>query len=324
MTPVSRLLAAVRSVLGMVALLALVSVGVFALVRSAPGDPVRIQLGEVSALGASAAQVREIRAAQEARLGLDGSLPEQYLRWLGRVLGGDFGTSYYSQRPVLDELLVRLPASLVLGGCAFLVGLLLALGLALLVSARPGGAADHVVRLAGIAAAAVPTFLLGLLALQFFARDPNDYAITGAATPDRLWLPALVLGVAITPQMLRLLRASLITERNRPYAVAAVSRGTGTANLMLRHVFRPATSPVLTLIGLSLGSLVVGSVITEAVFAWPGIGAFAVSSIEARDYPVVQGYVLLVTVLVLLINRLVELVQHRLDPRVAQRTEAEW
>lgn len=324
MRSVPRLLAVGRSVGGILGLLLLVSVGVFVLVRTAPGNPVDVQLGPINALGASQQQIEEIRAERNAQLGLDGSLPEQYLRWLGRVLTGDFGTSYHSQRPVLDELLIRLPASLVLGACSFLIGLCLAVGLSLLVSRRPGGFADHAVRLAGILASAVPTFLLGLVALLLFARNPDDYAITGTATPDRLWLPALVLGVAITPPMLRLLRASLIAERNRPYAAAATARGVGETNLLLRHVFRPATSPMLTLVGLSLGSLVVGSVITEAVFAWPGIGAFAVSSIEERDYPVVQGYVLLVTVLVLLINRIVELLQHKLDPRVGQRTEAEW
>jgi ABC-type dipeptide/oligopeptide/nickel transport system permease component len=302
-------------------MLLVASVVVFALVRSAPGDPVDVQLGEAGGVSLSQADEDRIRAERLAELGLDRSLPEQYARWLGRMATGDWGVSYRTGQPVLDEMLDRLPASLALGTAGFGVAVVLAGGLALLATRRPGGPVDQVVRLVTLVTVAVPSFLLGTLALQV-ATGTTGFRIAGPASLDRIWLPALVLGVAVTPTMSRVLRASLVAERGRLYAVAALARGASPGRTLLRHVLRPALGPVLVLGGLAFASLVTGSIITEAVFTWPGVGLFAVDAISAQDYPVVQAYVVLATALVVLVNRGVDLAGRFVDPRQDARAEA--
>lgn len=310
-----------RGIAGTVVMLLVASVVVFALVRSAPGDPVDVQLGEAGGVALSEADEDRIRAERLAELGLDRSLPEQYARWLGRMVTGDWGTSYRTGQPVRAEVLDRLPASLALGAAGFAVAVVLAGGLALVASRRPGGPADQVVRLLTLLTVAVPSFLLGTLALQL-ATGATGYRIAGPATLERIWLPALVLGVAVTPTMSRVLRASLVAEGGRLYAVAALARGASPGRTLLRHVLRPAVGPVLILGGLAFASLVTGSIITEAVFTWPGVGLFAVEAISAQDYPVVQAYVVLATALVVVVNRAVDLAGRLVDPRQDARAEA--
>jgi ABC-type dipeptide/oligopeptide/nickel transport system permease component len=313
--------AALRSIAGTVGMLLVASIVVFAMVRSAPGDPVDVQLGESGGISLSQEDEDRIRAERLAELGLDRSLPEQYALWLARMVSGDWGTSYRTGQPVLGEMLDRLPASLALGATGFGVAVVLAAGLALLASRRPGGVVDQVVRLVTLATVAVPSFLLGTLALQI-ATGTTGYRIAGPASLDRIWLPALVLGIAVTPTMSRVLRASLVAERGRLYAVAALARGASHGRTLLRHVLRPAIGPVLILGGLAFASLVTGSIITEAVFTWPGVGLFAVDAIAAQDYPVVQAYVVLATALVVLVNRGVDLAGRLVDPRQDVRAEA--
>ncbi|MFC5995823.1 ABC transporter permease [Pseudonocardia hispaniensis] len=312
---------AARALVGVAAVLAVASVLVFALVRVAPGDPVDRQLGQQGGVGLTRAEEARIRAERLAELGLDRPIPVQYAQWLGRMLTGDWGASYRTGQPVRTELLDRLPASLVLGAAGLGVALVLGTAAALLASRRPGGPADQAVRLGTLLAVAVPSFLLGTIALQV-ATAAHGYRIAGPASPDRLWLPALVLGIAVAPTMSRVLRASLIAERGRLYAVAAQARGSSAGRTLVRHVLRPALGPVLTLGGLAFASLVTGSIITEAVFTWPGIGGYAVEAIAAQDYPVVQAYVLLATAVVVLVNRGVDLVARIVDPRAGARAEA--
>ena len=311
----------VKAVASTVAMLLVASLVVFALVRSAPGDPVDVQLGEAGGIALSRADEDRIRAELLTELGLDRPLPVQYLNWLGRMLTGDWGVSYRTGQPVAAEMLDRLPASLLLGGTGFALGVLLAAGLALLASRRPGGPGDQAVRLVTLATIAVPSFLLGTLALRL-GTDAVGYRIAGPATLDRVWLPALVLGSSVTPTMSRVLRASLVAERGRLYAVAAAARGASPARVLLRHVLRPASAPVLILGGLAFASLVTGSIITEAVFTWPGIGLHAVDAIAAQDYPVVQAHVVLTTLLVVLVNRGVDLASRLVDPRGDARAAA--
>lgn len=311
----------VRALAGTLAALLVASMLVFGLVRSAPGDPVDIQLGDASGVGLTRADEDRIRDEQRAELGLDRPVTEQYARWLGRMLSGDWGVSYLSGQPVRAEMADRLPASLALGAAGSAVAVVVGGSLALAAGRRPGSGVDHVVRVATLLTVAVPSFLLGTIALQM-GTALVGYPVAGPAAPERLWLPALVLGLAASPTMSRVLRASLISERGRLYAVAAAARGASPARMLLRHVLRPALGPVLTLGGLAFASLVTGSIITEAVFSWPGIGLYAVEAISSQDYPVVQAYVVLATLLVVLVNRAVDLAQRALDPRDDARAEA--
>ncbi|MEJ3750073.1 ABC transporter permease [Actinomycetes bacterium KLBMP 9797] len=311
-----------RGVATAAGLLLVASVLVFALVRAAPGDAVDVEFGESGASAllspAEEAAARERRARE---LGLDRSVPEQYARWLGRVVRLDLGTSFRTGRPVADELVERLPASAALGGVGFLVALAGAWLVALLSARRPGGPMDQALRLLSLTATAVPTFLLGSLALRY-AADWVGYPVAGDGSAGRLWLPALVLGLGALPVVARLLRASLLSEYGRPYALAARARGASPARVTFRHVMRPAFAPLLTLAGLTLSSLVAASVITEVIFTWPGVSEYAVAAISAKDYPVVQAYLLLVVVVVVVVNRAVDVVQHLLDPRVAHAATA--
>jgi ABC-type dipeptide/oligopeptide/nickel transport system permease component len=312
----------VRAALTGAGLLAVASMLVFALVRAAPGDAVDVEFGESGASALLSAQDEAAaRARRAAELGLDRGPVEQYLHWLDRVARLDLGVSFRTGRPVATELLERLPASAALGGAGFLAALAGAWAVGLASARRPGGPLDHLLRLLSLAATAVPTFLLGSLALRY-AADWAGYPVAGEASAQRLWLPALVLGVGAMPVLARLLRASLISEHGMPYALAARARGASPARVTFRHVLRPASTPLLTLAGLTLSSLVAGTVITEVIFSWPGVSGYAVAGIAAKDYPVVQAYLLLVVVVVVIVNRAVDLLQHLLDPRVDQRAEA--
>ncbi|MFR9806533.1 ABC transporter permease [Pseudonocardia sp. RS010] len=321
MTPWGVVRSLASSLLGGLATLFVASVVVFVLVRTAPGDPVDVQLNEAGGIALSQADEERIRAELRAELGLDRPMVEQYLNWLGRMVRGDWGTSYRTGQPVAAEMLDRMPASLLLGACGFAVGVLLAGALALAASRRPGGVADQAVRLLTLTTVAVPSFLLGTIGLQL-ATAAVGYRIAGPASVERLWLPALVLGVSIMPTLSRVLRASLVAEGGRLYAVAALARGASPERTLLRHVLRPAVAPVMVLGGLAFASLVTGSIITEAVFTWPGIGNYAVEAISAQDYPVIQAYVVVTTLLVVVVNRGMDIASRLVDPRGDARVEA--
>ncbi|MGW6033643.1 ABC transporter permease [Gordonia terrae] len=321
-SPHPAVVAAGRFLTGTVGLLLVASVLIFALVRSAPGDPVEIEFGTTGADAyLTPEQQADAREQRRAELGLDGPIPIQYLLWLERVVRFDLGVSYRTGQPVSEEILSRLPASVALGATGFAVAMLLAIAMGLLGARRPGSASDHVIRLGTLAVATVPTFLSGTILLRW-AAGQFDYPLAGPATMAKLWLPALVIGLSSMATMSRLLRASLIAERSTPYATAAVARGAGPGTVLIRHVGRPALTPVLTLAGLAFAGLVAGSVITETVFSWPGVSAYAVGAIADQDYAVVQAYVLLVVAVVVTVNRAVDAVQSVLDPRVDQRVEA--
>ncbi|MFT4217891.1 MAG: ABC transporter permease [Micropruina sp.] len=305
------------SAAGTLVVLLLASMAVFGLVRLAPGDPVASELASSDASSyLSAGQIEELSAQRRAELGLDRPLPVQYVDWLAAVLRLDLGTSYRTGRPVVTEFAERLPASLALAGAAILLAIPAVVLLAGVAVRRPGGVVDQFVRLGTVTVAAVPSFLLGVVALTVAAR--SGYQVIGDATVSRVWLPAAVLAVAVTPTLARVLRASLLAEQGKPYAEAARNRGVAPAGLLFRHTLRPAATPVLTTAGLTLASLLAGSVITEVVFTWPGIAAYAVGAIKAQDQPVVQAYVLAMVVVALLVNRGVDLLQRLLDPRVEQ------
>lgn len=313
--------ATLKLILGTASLLLLASIVIFALVRLSPGDPVEMEFGESGADAYLSAEEQELfRAQRREELGLDGPVVMQYALWVSRVIQLDLGVSYRTGQPVSAEIASRLPASVALGVCGFAIALALAIGLGALSAARSDGALDHGIRMSTLIIATVPTFLTGSMALRW-ASGEFGYVLAGPATVEKIWLPALIMGLSSAATMSRLIRSSLIAERNKPYAVAAAARGASPTMVLARHVARPAITPVLTLAGLALASLVAGSVITETVFSWPGVSAYAVGAIADQDYAVVQAYVLLVVAVVIVVNRSVDALQHVLDPRVAQRSE---
>lgn len=306
----------VRKLLSVLATLVAISLLTFVLVRLAPGDPIALMIGPRDvAAGAHAVPEHQERALRAA-LGLDQPLPVQYLRWLERVLRLDLGVSFRSRQPVALELAQRLPATLLLAAAAFLAQVVVAMSLGTLAAVRAQRWPDHLTRLLAVALSATPSFLLALLMLLVFGVKLQWFAISGPARLDRLLVPAITLGLLTAPPLMRVVRASLIHELSRVYIVAAQARGLRPAQVIVGHALRNALLPILTLLGLNLAGLLSGAVIIETVFTWPGIGKYAVDSILARDYPVIQGYVLLVTALVVTINALVDLCVRLCDPRI--------
>jgi peptide/nickel transport system permease protein len=280
---------------------------VFLLIHLVPGDPVEVMLGE----GASAAD----RGALRAALGLDRPLAEQYLGYLGRVARLDLGTSLHDRRPVLDLLLERAGPTLELALAALILAVLIALPLGILAAQHRGGTLDRAAMTVSLIGAAIPNFWLGPLLILLFSLWLGWTPVSGRDGWSSLVLPALTLGTGLAAVLARMVRASVLEVLNEDYVRTARAKGLGPVAVLWGHALRTAWLPILTLIGLQLGALLAGAVITETVFAWPGLGSLLVEAIQQRDYPVVQGAVLLISLTYVLVNGATDLAYGLLDPR---------
>jgi peptide/nickel transport system permease protein len=281
---------------------------VFALIHLVPGDPVELMLGE----GAQAADV----AALRERLGLDRPLGEQYLEFLAGLVRGRLGTSLATGRPVTAMLAEHYPATLELAAGAFFVGLLVALPLGAYAAVRRGRAADEVVRVAALAGVSMPSFWLGPLLILLFAVQWDLLPVAGREGPASVVLPSLTLGAGLAGLLTRIVRAALADELERPYTVTARAKGLSRQRVLVRHALRNALVPVVTVAGLQFGVLLTGAIITETIFAWPGLGRLLIQAIRLRDYPLVQGAILAIALTYVLVNLLTDLVYAWLDPRI--------
>lgn len=289
----------------------------FLLIRAAPGDPVDIMFGPAGdAAGSPEAVTKEQKDAVRQKLGIHQPLPVQYANWLGRVLHGDLGTSFRSRRPVLVELQQRLPATAALAGAAFALKVVIVLAFGVWAAVAAGKLSDHVIRIGALVFVAMPSFWLGLLALWLFAVQLQWVTVAGPATWQRLILPAATLALVTAPTSMRVLRASLLGELGRLHVVFSRAKGLPERLILWRHALRLALLPVVTLLGMSLAYLLTGSVIAETVFSWPGVGKYVMDSISARDYPVIQGYMLFATTVMIVGNLAVDLLYSLLDPRI--------
>lgn len=293
----------------------------FILVHAAPGDPVLALAGDFGDA--------EYYEAMRERFGLDRSLPQQLLTYASRVARGDFGTSYVHGRPVLDVIVERLPATLLLTGTALLLSSVLGIGLGVLAALRRGRPADVMVSGAVLVLFAAPVFWLGQLAILGPAFRLGWFPIQGMTDPGtpggaaavgdvvrHLVLPALVLASQQLAAVSRLTRAGLVEELASDHVRTARGKGVSGTAIVVRHGLRRALLPVVTVIGGRVGFLLSGAVIIEVVFGWPGIGRLMLASIEARDRPVLLGLFFLVAFTVLLANLVTDLVYARLDPRI--------
>ncbi|WP_343716057.1 ABC transporter permease [Inquilinus sp.] len=302
-----------KRLIQLVPTLFLVLVVIFVLVRLLPGDPTSAMLGD----RATDADVARLNA----QLGLDRSIPAQFLLFLQRIVQGDLGTSIHLKVPVMRLILERMPVTLVLTGFAALLALILAVPLAFAAAMRRGRAADTVIRGAFQVGLSMPIFYLGLVLLTVFAAGLRWFPVGGYGDDwgDRIWhlfLPALTLALSLSAVLMRNLRASIIEVLGAEYVDFARSKGLAPRLVLGRHVLRNALISTVTLFGLSVGTLIGGAVITETVFAIPGAGRLMIDSIYGRDYPVVQGLTLAMAVLVALVFLATDLVQAALDPRV--------
>ena len=281
---------------------------VFSLIHLVPGDPVQAMLGE----SASPADVAVLRA----RLGLDRPLVAQYLAFLGGVATGNLGTSLRTNQPVAVAIGERIPATFELALTAIVVAMLIALPLGIVAAVRAGTALDHAAITAAMFGISIPTFWLGPLLAIVFAVWLGWLPVSGYGTAAHVVLPALTLGAPLSAVLARITRASLIEELREPYVLAARARGVSAARAVMNHAFRNSLIPIVTVLGLQLGSVLTGAVITETIFAWPGVGRLLVQAITARDYPTVQGCILFIAVTYVAVNLLIDLLYGVLDPRI--------
>ena len=287
---------------------------VFLLIHLVPGDPVEAMLGE-------RAQASD-RLALRAALGLDLPLWEQYRRYITGLLHLNLGQSFLDQRPVAAILAERLPATLRLALAGLGIALVVALPLGMLAARFRGTALDSAAMTLSLAGISIPNFWLGPLLILVFSLWLGWTPVSGDEAPVSIVLPAITLGTALAAILARMVRASMLEVLQEDYVRTARAKGLSEAVVLRRHALRNALLPVLTLVGLQLGGLLGGAVITETVFSWPGVGSLLVESIHARDFPVVQGCVLLISLIYVLVNTATDLAYAWIDPRIATRSGA--
>ncbi|HTG69989.1 MAG TPA: nickel ABC transporter permease [Candidatus Udaeobacter sp.] len=303
-----------KRVLQLVSVLFFLSLLTFILMKLAPGDPVLLML-EADTVAVTQADEEELRR----ELGFDKPVIVQYGMWLLQVVQFDLGYSYMKGKPVLDEIMYRLPATLQLTAGGLIVMLLIAVPLGTLSAKYRGKWPDHVSRIFALTGASVPLFWLGLLLINLFAYKLHWLPMMGKGTFKQMILPSLTLGIGLSAEYSRLLRAGLLESMSEQYIRAARARGIPEWRVLSLHAMRAAMLPVITVCGMSIGSLLAGSVVTETLYSWPGLGTMAVSAIFERDYPIVQGFVLLMGMVVVGVNLLVDLSYGLLDPRIRSR-----
>ena len=281
---------------------------VFSLIHLIPGDPAQAMLGEA----APQADVEELRH----RLGLDRPLFQQYGMFLRGLTKGDLGTSLRTGLPVTDQIVERMPATFELAAAAMLVAIAFSMPLGIAAAVRRGTAVDHAAMTVSLAGVSVPNFWLGPLLAIVFAVELGWLPVSGRGTWAHLVLPAVSLGAALAAILARMTRATMLEELREPYVQAARARGASQSRAVLRHAFRNSLIPIVTLVGLQFGAVLTGAVITETIFAWPGIGRLLIQSIGFRDYPLVQGCILLIALTYVGVNLVTDMLYGVLDPRI--------
>jgi peptide/nickel transport system permease protein len=286
-----------------------VSIAVFLMLHLIPGDPASIYLGDQLATPERLERIRQ-------EMGLDRPIHVQYLDFVGRALQGDLGRSLQNGRPVALELSERLPRTAELAAAAFLVSLLFGVSLGILSALRHNTWVDTFAMLIALVGVSMPIFWLGLLAILVFSIQLSWFPITGQQGLVSLVLPATVLGIVSSATLARLVRSSLLEVLRHEYVTTARAKGLRERLVVRRHALKNALIPVATVLGLEVGSLLSGAVITETVFARPGIGKLIVDSIQSKDFTVVQGGVLFVAVVYVVVNLAVDVSYAFLDPRI--------
>jgi len=284
---------------------------VFALIHLVPGDPAEAMLGET----APAADLADLRA----KLGLNDPLLTQYGHFLRGLIRGDLGTSFRYNTPVRQEIAQRLGRTAQLAIAAMVVAVLIAIPLGVIGAIYRGRAPDQIAMTVSLAGIAMPNFWLGPLLALVFAVWLGWLPVSGTGTSAHLVLPAVTLGAALAAMTARMARASLIDELRELYVLAARARGLSWRRAVLAHALRNSLIPVVTIIGLQLGAVLTGTIITETIFAWPGVGRLLIQAISFRDYPLVQGCILFIAVTYVAMNLVVDLLYGWLDPRIRYR-----
>jgi ABC-type dipeptide/oligopeptide/nickel transport system permease component len=281
---------------------------VFLLAHIVPGDPVQQMLGE----GARAEDLQQLRHT----LGLDMPIGAQYRHYLAGIAHGDLGESFRFQQPVMRVILSHYPATLELAFVALLICAAVGIPAGLLAAENPGTLSDHAVSAFTLLGLSVPNFALGPVLILIFSVILGWLPVSGRGGASHLILPAITLGAGLAAILTRMVRISVIEQLSSDYVRTARAKGLSPAAVLFRHAFRNALIPILTILGLQFGTLLAGAIVTETIFSWPGIGRLAVQAIGARDYPLLQGCILLIAVSYVLVNLLTDAVYALVDPRV--------
>jgi peptide/nickel transport system permease protein len=280
----------------------------FLLIHAVPGDPVEVMLGE----SASNADRMELRAG----LGLDKPIYAQFGIYLSKLVQGDFGISIHSRKPIVDMLLERLPATFKLAAFALLFAIFIGLPLGIIAAINAKKWPDTIANLLSLTISAMPHFWMGPMLMMVFALWLGILPVSGMENATSIILPALTLGFGLAAILTRMTRASMLEVLHEDYIRTAYAKGLPQRTVILRHALRAALMPVITVLGLQLGSLLAGAVITETVFSWNGIGRLLVESIEKRDYLVTQACVLVVALVYVIVNFVTDVIYTQIDPRV--------
>ena len=281
---------------------------VFLIVHLIPGDPVEIMLGE-QALAVDKEALRH-------EMGLDKPIHLQYVAFLKGLVRGDLGQSLHTKQPVLTSIARRLPATIELAAAAMAVALLLAIPLGLLAAYKKDSLVDQGSMLFALLGISMPNFWLGPLLIIVFSLKLGWFPVSGRGSLAHVVLPAITLGTAMAAILTRMTRASMLDVIQSDYITTARAKGVRESLVVLKHAFRNALIPVVTIVGLQIGGLLAGSIITETIFAWPGIGRLTIQAINARDYPLVQGCVLIIALGYVLVNFATDLLYGLIDPRI--------
>ena len=289
----------------------LVATLVFSLIHLIPGDPVEMMLGE----GAQRSEVESLRH----QLGLDRPLPEQFGSYFLGLMRGDLGRSLHFGEPVTTILARHYPATIELALVSMAVAIAIALPLGIVAAFYRNRWIDHLSRVFSLLGVSLPNFWLGPMLILVFSIHLNLLPVSGRAGPLSLVLPALTLGTALAGLLTRMVRTALSEELHRPYLITAQAKGLSHRWAVIRHALKNASIPVVTVVGLQFGTLLTGAIITETIFAWPGLGRLIVQSIRLRDYPLVQGGILVIALTYLALNLVTDLLYGLLDPRIRLR-----
>ena len=281
----------------------------FLLLNVAPGDPVAAMVGE----RADAATIARLRA----ELHLDDPLPVQFGHYVWGAVRGDFGRSYITQRPIARDLEERFPKTVQLALAAMAFAALAGITLGVLSAIRPGGAMDRVAMLLSYVGVSFPVYWVGLLLILLFAVMLRWLPPSGSGGLAYLLLPALTLGMRSVAFLARMTRAAMLEVLSSDFIRTARAKGLSEAAVIMRHGFRNALIPVITVLGLDTGSYLTGSILTETIFGWPGLGRYVLSAIEKRDLPAIQGSILFMSLVFVLVNLVTDLVYAKADPRIA-------
>ncbi len=280
----------------------------FLLIHLVPGDPVEVMLGE-SASVADRVQLR-------GDLGLDQPLIQQFGTYLGKLAQGDLGQSIHTKTPIVELIQTRYPATLKLALLSLLIGISIGIPMGIYAALKAGKWQDFVVTIVSVRLSAMPAFWLGPMLMLIFAVWLGWLPVSGMDSNTSILLPAMTLGFGLSAILTRMTRTSLLEVLNDDYIRTARAKGLTEPNVILRHALRAALLPIITIVGLQMGSLLAGTVITETIFSWDGIGRLLVESIEKRDYPVTQACVLIVALSYVLVNLLTDTLYRFADPRV--------